>query len=103
MSFVLLLGFSTSLVFSSVHHVLEEHHHKEEECSAVEKGETHLHVWEFEDCNLCDLENNNSYSGLILPNFSTDIDEIIIYQENYIEFFTKTQILTFSNRGPPAV
>lgn len=98
----MLISFSASLVFSTIHHAIEEHHHQGEECTAAQTGEIHLHGWEFENCELCDLQLTNTYLNAKLANFS--FVELVLkpYYTSYIELFSSQEILSFSNRGPPA-
>lgn len=101
LTFFILLSFSTSLVFSTLHHAVEEHHHKNEECSAAERGETHLHGWEFENCELCDLQLTTTYLNVKLTNFCFVELALKPHYTSYIEIFSSQEILSFSNRGPP--
>ena len=90
-------------MFSTIHHAVEEHHHENEECSAAETGETHLHGWEFEDCNLCDLHSNTNSNNTKVEYF-TFINTITKpYYISYVDGLTSQEILSYSNKGPPTV
>jgi len=90
-----------SLLFSTLHHVAEAHHHQDEECVAAEKGETHLHGWELENCDLCDLQLKTTYLKTDLANHAFIELDLKPYFKSYIEIFSSQEILSFSNRGPP--
>jgi len=100
LSFILLLSFSTSLVFSSVHHLAEEHEDIET-CNAPENGEKHLHNWEFEDCQLCDLQTASNYLKAKLPYFTFSDILFKKYYSPFREIDNSTHYRATTTRGPP--
>lgn len=100
---MLVACFSVSLLFSSIHHLVEVHHHHDEECVAAEMGEVHLHGWEFEECDFCDLQIHQNF--IKHQSLTYRFVELIVkpYFLEYTPGFSSEQILAFSNRGPPTI
>ena len=97
----MLAVFTASLLFSTIHHAAEKHHHNDEECVAAEMGETHLHGWEFENCDLCDLQLTTNFMSFENDFLKAIELEFKPYYTSYIKIFSSQEILSFSNRGPP--
>ena len=62
-----------------------------------------MHSWEFEKCDLCDLELSSNYLKSEIENVSVVESTENKYINTYKNTYTNQKYLSYSNRGPPQI